>query len=127
MLVLARRLNERIVIPCIRATIQVVKIQGGLVRLGIEAPPDVHVLREEVAQDERADKSAVPPPGDDFRRRLGEAAHSLAMLRRRLRGQLPPAAAAALFRIDRELGDLARRADGSPAAPGTTLTVPAAP
>jgi two-component system, OmpR family, response regulator len=48
MLVLSRRLQEKIVLPTIQATIQVVAIKPGLVRLGIDAPPDVTILREEI-------------------------------------------------------------------------------
>jgi carbon storage regulator CsrA len=47
-LVLTRRLHEKIVLPSLGMTIQVVAIKGGTVRLGIEAPPDVRVLREEL-------------------------------------------------------------------------------
>jgi carbon storage regulator CsrA len=49
MLVLSRRLNERVLFPTIRAAIQVVAVKAGVVRLGISAPADVPVLREEVS------------------------------------------------------------------------------
>ena len=49
MLVLSRRVNQKIVFPGIQVTVSVVRVQGGVVRLGIEAPPEVTVLREEVA------------------------------------------------------------------------------
>ena len=48
MLVLARQLNQRIVLPTVPATIEVVSIKPGNVRLGIDAPPEVVILREEV-------------------------------------------------------------------------------
>ena len=48
MLVLSRRLHEAILIPAIKAAIRVVAIKPGVVRLGIEAPQDVAVWREEV-------------------------------------------------------------------------------
>jgi carbon storage regulator CsrA len=48
MLVLSRRLNEKIVLPGSQTSIQVVDIRNGVVRLGIDAPPEVVVLREEV-------------------------------------------------------------------------------
>jgi len=48
MLVLARQLNERIVFPTVSAVIEVVAIKPNGVRLGIDAPPEVTVLREEV-------------------------------------------------------------------------------
>jgi carbon storage regulator CsrA len=48
MLVLSRRLNERILFPGMNISVQVVAFKPGQVRLGIEAPPEVTVLREEV-------------------------------------------------------------------------------
>jgi carbon storage regulator CsrA len=48
MLVLSRRLHERIVLPTLGITITVVAVKPGVVRLGIEAPPDVAVLRKEL-------------------------------------------------------------------------------
>jgi carbon storage regulator len=47
MLVLARKLNERIQIGG-RITVTVVDIRGDKVRLGIEAPREVPVHREEI-------------------------------------------------------------------------------
>ena len=48
MLVLSRRRNEKIVLPHLGITVQVVAIKPGVVRLGIEAPPEVAVCREEL-------------------------------------------------------------------------------
>lgn len=48
MLVLARQLNERIIMPTVPATIEVVAIKPNGVRLGIEAASEVTILREEV-------------------------------------------------------------------------------
>ena len=48
MLVLTRRLNGSIVIPALGITIRVSAIKGNTVRIGIDAPPDVAVYREEV-------------------------------------------------------------------------------
>jgi carbon storage regulator len=47
MLVLSRKPNERIRIGD-SIVLTVVKIHGGSVRLGIEAPPEVDVLRDEL-------------------------------------------------------------------------------
>ena len=55
MLVLSRKVGQRIRIGK-EVTITVVRITGGGVRLGIEAPPDLAVIREElIAELERAD------------------------------------------------------------------------
>jgi carbon storage regulator len=48
MLVLSRKLNEKIVIDG-GIVLTVVKIDRNQIRLGIEAPPDGRVLREEIA------------------------------------------------------------------------------
>jgi carbon storage regulator len=48
MLVLSRKLGERIVIGD-RIVVTVVKLDHGQVRLGIEAPREITVFREEIA------------------------------------------------------------------------------
>jgi carbon storage regulator CsrA len=51
MLVLSRRESERIFIgPNI--VIQIVRVRGGSVRIGIEAPPEIAVVREELLDTE---------------------------------------------------------------------------
>jgi carbon storage regulator CsrA len=47
MLLLSRRLNEKVVLPDLGISVQVVALKGHVVRLGIEAPPGVSVLRQE--------------------------------------------------------------------------------
>jgi carbon storage regulator len=47
MLVLSRKVNEKIVIDG-GIVVTVVKIEGGQVRLGIEAPEHIKVLRQEI-------------------------------------------------------------------------------
>jgi carbon storage regulator CsrA len=49
MLVLSRRLNEKILLPSIHTSVEVLDIKGDRVRLGIEAPTSVTILREELA------------------------------------------------------------------------------
>ena len=50
MLVLSRRVNEKIIIPGLGIVIEVVAVKGQAVRIGVEAPPDVHILREELLE-----------------------------------------------------------------------------
>ena len=62
MLVLSRKMNEKIVIDG-GIVITVVKIEGGQVRLGIEAPKHIKVFREEILAGsgrESAKESLVP-------------------------------------------------------------------
>jgi carbon storage regulator len=53
MLVLTRKQNEKIVIGD-NIVITIVRIQGEKVRLGIEAPPEVRVLRDELVPEQPA-------------------------------------------------------------------------
>jgi carbon storage regulator len=56
-LVLSRKVGERILIGD-KITVTVVKIGHGGVRIGIEAPPELAVVREELAQElERTERA----------------------------------------------------------------------
>lgn len=48
MLILSRRPRERIVFPALDVRVEVVRVQGNSVRLGVEAPEGVRVFREEI-------------------------------------------------------------------------------
>jgi carbon storage regulator CsrA len=56
-LVLTRRLNEKVVLPGLGVIIEVVAVKGNVVRLGIQAPADVIIMREELIG-----ASAAPVP-----------------------------------------------------------------
>ena len=61
MLVLTRRLGERIVIGN-NIVIEVVGVQGGRVRLGIQAPSNVPVVRQELLTNRREDAPGTTLP-----------------------------------------------------------------
>jgi len=115
MLVLSRRLDEKILLPTVPALIKVISSNAGLVRLGFEAPADVPIFREELTRDERAqpllradDEDGSEPP----RHRLS----NLVLATTLLRAQLPdcdPLVRKTLDRIDAELLALRRAARGS--------------
>ena len=48
MLVLTRRVNEKVVLPSLGVTVQVLSVGEGRVRLGVGAPAEVKVFREEL-------------------------------------------------------------------------------
>lgn len=62
MLVLSRRLHEKLILPDLHTSIQVVQIKPHMVRLGIQAPDEIRVLREEVP--DRVE-SWGPAPGEE--------------------------------------------------------------
>ena len=47
MLVLSRRINESIVIDG-RITVSILRVEGEVVKVGVAAPKEIHVLRKEV-------------------------------------------------------------------------------
>jgi carbon storage regulator len=55
MLVLSRKLGQKIVIGD-NITVQVVRIQGNQVRLGLDAPENVPIFRGEITPPEQYDK-----------------------------------------------------------------------
>ena len=59
MLVLSRRQSERIRLGD-SIVLTIVRVSGDKVRLGIEAPPDVVVLREELHTEQSAATDATP-------------------------------------------------------------------
>src|SRR5262245_53681864 len=90
MLVLTRRPGEMIVLPGLNVTIQVVSIKPGAVRLGIEAPPEVSVLREELvdpAREDLAGRTGVPPQLQERRRSLRRRLDATRSALARARGQ----------------------------------------
>jgi carbon storage regulator len=115
MLVLARRLHEKILLPTLDITIQVVALQGNMVRLGIDAPRDVAIYREEVY-----DPAALPPTAanapdavaHDVRNRLNTLGISLALLQRQLADSLSPDAAATLLQLNTNFAALKTEVQG---------------
>ena len=123
MLVLSRRLNEKLLIPCIRSSIQVLSIQGGQVRLGVEAPPEVAVFREEIYKSDLQDEEST---GDErpavargrvpalLRNRLARLALGLERLQRQMEGKLGANVRTALDQLGDEFDELARIVNNLP-------------
>src|SRR5688500_378976 len=68
--VFSTRPNEKIVLPDSRTTIEVVAIQSGTVRLGISAPHDARVIRENASEWPPLDPEAVGAPSLPMLRKL---------------------------------------------------------
>jgi carbon storage regulator CsrA len=120
MLVLARQLNQRIVLPTVPATIEVVSIKPGNVRLGIDAPPEVVILREEVLlrggvpsvplltsrTDEEARLARIK---HILRNRLDNVALGLDLLSQQLQSSPQPGLATMIRRMEDEVRTLDRQ------------------
>jgi carbon storage regulator len=63
MLVLSRRRGQQIVVPSLNMAITVLSINGKAVRLGISAPDNVAVHRQEVWSRSHQPSPARPPKG----------------------------------------------------------------
>src|ERR1700730_13340756 len=64
MLVLSRKLHQKILFPDFQTTVEVVAIKSGVVRLGIDALPPVKVLRDELQARAGEWGEVQMPPGD---------------------------------------------------------------
>jgi carbon storage regulator CsrA len=126
MLVLSRRLNEKVLFPSINSAVQVVSIQGGTVRLGIEAPPEVTILRAEL-QDRAAERGATTPVAESpesrlrglrhlLRNRLSVTTVGLGLLRQQARAGLNDEMERTIAKIEEEMHLLRQRLE-SEAAP----------
>ncbi len=128
MLVLARRAGESIVFPDLGVTLEVVRIQGSVARLGIQAPPEIKVLRQELA-------NRAPPAADKLphalRNRLHAATLAVHLLQRQLESGMTADAEATLEKVSRQFQALEQELAGhrapaqasSPKAPCRALLV----
>jgi carbon storage regulator CsrA len=118
MLVLSRRLKETIRFPGFNTSVQILSIKSGVVRLGIEAPPDVNVVRGELP--ERAATWGPPSPksGDammknarqqDIGQQLQTVSQALGLARFQLRTGQVEELQATLDQIQGELQTLRRQ------------------
>lgn len=114
MLILSRKLDQKILLPAVQTSVQVISIRGNVVRLGIEAPPGLTVLREELmGQPPRRVPQAWPlPPARTAPEpmtdpalplRLDAALAALAQLSPLERASLPADVAATLARAEADL------------------------
>lgn len=65
MLVLSRKLNEAIILLDGQVRIVILSVQGDQVKLGIDAPREIAVLREEIHLAQLENQRASDPPSPD--------------------------------------------------------------
>lgn len=119
MLVLSRRENDKIMFPHLGITVEILRIAGRSVRLGVQAPASVRVLRHELAQEADLASLAAPEglPMSNHRlcNRLNKAALGLALVQKQLELGRAADADATLERVLAEFQSLEE--DLSAAAP----------
>ncbi len=116
MLVLSRGRNDKVVFPTLGISVEILRVAGNKVRLGIEAPHEIPVHRHEVSQRIEAGeensqtvrfpaprKSAVAQLTHDMRNRLNAAALGLHLLHRNIETGDLSDAEATIFKIFNEL------------------------
>jgi len=107
MLVLSRRPNEKIVFPTLGITVEVCSINRNVVRVGIDAPPDVPILRKEIATDEaRLHDEASAKLRHRNRNRLHTASLAVHLAQKQLQAGLDDEADATLAEALREFSAL---------------------
>ena len=86
MLVLSRGRNDKVVFPHLGITVEILAIQGNKVGLGVDAPPEVVVLRHELLDAVRARPSEEPPVKlfHELRNRLNAATLALHLSQKQL-------------------------------------------
>jgi carbon storage regulator CsrA len=114
-LVLSRRPDENIVFSNLGVKVRILRVQGSLVRIGIEAPPEVKVLRGELGP--AADGRPNPRPGHALRNLLNKVNLSLHTIQQRLARGEADRANALLEKVLADLEALDREYPAAPPAP----------
>jgi carbon storage regulator CsrA len=133
-LVLTRRENEKILLPDVGVTVELMSVTGNRARLGISAPDNIRILREEVASSQDALKQATArgPISREFshaiRNRLNAAILATETVRLQIDARQLAETSASLDRIVTELRAMASlvqrpspESDAPPSSPVRTI------
>jgi carbon storage regulator CsrA len=83
MLVLSRRVSEKIVFPSIGVTVHLLRINGSVARIGIDAPPELSILRQELdGSPTPPAQAAGPSPSHEICNRLSNISLALHLFQR---------------------------------------------
>ena len=128
MLVLSRGRNDKVVFPTIGITVEILRVEGKNVRLGIDAPKSVPIVRAEIA-DRSQEPVAVSQTSADglshsMRNRLQKATVGLRMLQRLLDSGKAEDAEPTIFRIFNELKAIEEDLSGQGTAQATNAIMP---
>jgi carbon storage regulator CsrA len=110
MLVLSRGRNDKVVFPSLGMSVEILRISGNKVRIGIDAPKNIPVLRHEIAEqdghsfrDEGSNQAVGSRLSHNIRNRLHTAALGLHLLHKKLETGDHHDAEATIFKIFNEL------------------------
>src|SRR4051794_464238 len=112
MLVLSRKENEKVLFPNLGIAMQILRVGGGKVRLGIEAPGNVAVVRHEIASDEQLAefserlKTSAKNATHEVRNRLHATLLGLALVHKQLSYNLVDDAEETLARLIENMSGL---------------------
>ena len=123
MLVLTRRENEKIIFPAVETSVEVLEVKAGRVRLGIKAPKELQILREEVMQSDSSRPagaagvdafamSMLRKTKHQIRNQLNSATVGLALARRQLKAGLIESLEVTLDRIGHGFENLEQQVEG---------------
>lgn len=110
MLVLSRRADESIVFPSIGVTVHLLRINGSVARIGIDAPPELRVLRQELENTSPPARATGPSPTHELCNRLSKVSLTLHLFQRQRDAGLAAEAEATLGRVFASLEALDRDA-----------------
>lgn len=123
MLVLSRRKDEKLVFPNLQIEVQVLRVSGNVVRLGVKAPADIRILRDELVEKLEAAVSAVPQTASsrslrhEMRNRMNTLNVALHLLERQLEAGMLQHADATLQKALAEVARLDEQAAVKALAP----------
>jgi carbon storage regulator CsrA len=128
MLVLSRREGEKLVFPNLGITLEVLRVRGNATRLGIRAPSNVAVLREELCPEGGSEPAVSAAPelsamrklSHAVRNRLHAATLALHLFRKQLDRGLAEEAEQTWLKILEELVALEGEAAPQPKKPAST-------
>lgn len=112
MLVLSRGPEDKIVFPNLGITVEILRVDGHRVRVGVDAPKNIRILRHELVDtlngelQSEAERKADSKRTHDFRNRLNSAQLSLSLMEKQIDRGMHDEALASLHKAIREIDQL---------------------
>ena len=109
MLVLSRKTDQKIVFPNLGVTLKLLSVRGNLAKIGIEAPTDLPILRDELVAAAENDQPETYVPRKlrhDVRNRLNTVQLAVHLFQRQMEAGLTEQAQSTFLKMVRELEDL---------------------